>query len=95
VGRKSYPSRNSAFNSSAFLLSVGEEHDPMRMNGAIRKLNDWYVGDGWIKDGEDFHFDYYGSFVMHPMLVEVLEVLTRFKVDAGHHFKAALAHASR
>jgi len=63
----------------AFLLSVGEEHDPMRMNGAIRKLNDWYVGDGWIKDGEAFHFDYYGSFVMHPMLVEVLEVLTRFK----------------
>lgn len=63
----------------AFLLSVGEEHDPLRMNGAIRKLNDWYVGDGWIKDGESFHFDYYGSFVMHPMLVEVLEVLARFK----------------
>lgn len=61
----------------AWLLSVGEEHDPMRMNVAIRKINEWYVGDGWIKDGESFHFDYYNSFVMYPMLVEVLEVLAK------------------
>jgi hypothetical protein len=61
----------------AFLLSIGEEYDPMRMNVAIRKINEWYVGDGWIKDGEAFHFDYYNSFVMYPMLVEILEVLAR------------------
>jgi len=63
----------------AWLLSVGEESDPMRMNVAIRKINEWYVGDGWIKDGEAFHFDYYNSFVMYPMLVEILEVLVKFK----------------
>lgn len=63
----------------AWLLSIGEEHDPMRLNGAVRKINEWYVGDGWIKDGESFHFDYYGAFVMHPMMVEILEVLARFK----------------
>lgn len=59
----------------AFLLSIGEEYDPMRMNGAIRKINEWYVGDGWIKDGQDFHFDYYCSYVMWPMLLEALDVL--------------------
>ncbi|MFC5462808.1 DUF2264 domain-containing protein [Massilia niabensis] len=63
----------------AWLMSVGEEYDPMRLNVAIRKINEWYIGDGWIKDGESFHFDYYNSFVMYPMLVEVLEVLTRHK----------------
>ncbi|MCE4553935.1 DUF2264 domain-containing protein [Roseateles cellulosilyticus] len=63
----------------AWLLSIGEEHDPMRMNGAIRKINEWYVGDGWIRDGQDFHFDYYGSYVMHPMLLEILEVLAARK----------------
>jgi len=63
----------------AFLLSVGEEADPMRTNVAIRKVNEWYVGDGWIKDGETFHFDYYNSYVMYPMLVEILEVLERHK----------------
>jgi len=59
----------------AWLMSIGEEFDPMRMNVAIRKINEWYVGDGWIKDGEAFHFDYYNAFVMHPMLVEILDVL--------------------
>ena len=63
----------------AWLMSIGEEYDPMRMNVAIRKINEWYVGDGWIKDGETFHFDYYNSYVMYPMLVEILEVLEKFK----------------
>jgi hypothetical protein len=63
----------------AWLLSIGEESDPMRMNGAIRKINEWYVGDGWIKDGQDFHFDYYCSYVMYPMLLEILEVLVARK----------------
>lgn len=63
----------------AWLMSIGEAHDPMRMNVAIRKVNEWYVGDGWIKDGETFHFDYYGSYVMHPMLCEILEVLEKHK----------------
>ncbi|MEO6276213.1 DUF2264 domain-containing protein [Roseateles sp.] len=63
----------------AWLLSIDEEHDPMRMNGAIRKINEWYIGDGWIKDGQDFHFDYYASYVMYPMLIEILEVLVARK----------------
>jgi hypothetical protein len=63
----------------AWLLSIGEESDPMRINSAIRKINEWYVGDGWIKDGDAFHFDYYCSYVMYPMLVEILEVLVKFK----------------
>jgi len=63
----------------AFLLSIGEEYDPMRMNTAIRKINEWYVGDGWIKDGDDFHFDYYGAYVMHPMMLAVLDKLVKHK----------------
>jgi hypothetical protein len=63
----------------AFLLSIGEEADPMRLNTAVRKIDEWYVGDGWIRDGSEFHFDYYGSFVMHPMMIQVLEVMERCK----------------
>jgi hypothetical protein len=59
----------------AFLLSIGEEWDPVRIDLAVRKINEWYVGDGWYSDGPRFHFDHYGSFVIHPMLVEILEVL--------------------
>ena len=59
----------------AFLLSIGEEWDPVRIDLAVRKINEWYVGDGWYADGTHFHFDYYGSYVIHPFLVEILEVL--------------------
>jgi hypothetical protein len=59
----------------AFLLSIGEEWDPVRIDLAIRKMLEWYVGDGWYADGPHFHFDYYGSYVIHPMMVEILEVL--------------------
>jgi hypothetical protein len=64
----------------AFLLSIGEEHDPMRLDLAIRKINEWYAGDGWIKDGERFHMDYYNSFVIHPLFVEILEICVAKKL---------------
>ena len=35
----------------------------------------WYVGDGIYGDGPEFHWDYYDSFVIHPMLTEILDVV--------------------
>ena len=65
----------------AFLLSIGEQFDPMRIGLTIDKMGEWYVGDGWYSDGPQFHFDYYNSFVLHPMLVEVLDVLVKTGTD--------------
>jgi hypothetical protein len=58
-----------------FLLSVNAQHDMYRIHSAIRKIEEWYVGDGWYSDGERFAFDYYNSYVIQPMYVQVLEVL--------------------
>ncbi|MET1754177.1 DUF2264 domain-containing protein [Novosphingobium sp. RD2P27] len=63
----------------AFLFSIGEEWDPMRVDMSIRKFIEWYVGDGWYGDGATFHFDYYNSYVIHPMLVQILEVMAAGK----------------
>jgi hypothetical protein len=63
----------------AFLLSIGEDWDPMRVDLTIKKMEEWYIGDGWVADGVKFHFDYYNSYVIYPMLLEILEVLVRFK----------------
>lgn len=73
----------------AFLLSIGEDWDPVRIDLAVRKINEWYVGDGWYSDGPHFHFDHYGSYVIHPMLVEILEVL----VATGAKFNSLDAKA--
>jgi len=58
----------------SFLLSIGEPIDVPRMDTAVETIEKWYIGDGWYKDGEKFHFDHYNGFVIHPMLVEVLRV---------------------
>lgn len=64
----------------SFLLSVDEQYDSYRIHSAIRKINEWYIGDGWYSDGEHFAFDYYNSYVIQPMYVQVLETLVAKKV---------------
>ena len=59
-----------------FLKKAGTQTDYYRITSALRKVDEWYVGDGWYSDGEDFAFDYYNSFVLHPMYVECLDVMT-------------------
>ncbi len=79
----------------AFLLSVGEKYDPLRLNTGVRKMREWYVGDGWIKDGDTFHFDYYSSFVIYPMLVTVLETMVKYKAGYWNATPAELLAQAR
>ncbi|GHT40181.1 hypothetical protein FACS189437_05430 [Bacteroidia bacterium] len=63
-----------------FLMQADAPYDMYRIHSAIRKIEDWYVGDGWYSDGEHFAFDYYNSYVIQPMYVQVLQVLTDRKI---------------
>jgi hypothetical protein len=58
----------------AALASLGAPWDRMRVDYALRQHDQWYKGDGLYGDGPVFHFDYYNSFVIHPMLIDVLAV---------------------
>ena len=54
--------------------------DPMRIDYAIHKHQDWYLGDGWYGDGPRFNLNYYNSFVIQPMFIDVLrEVASEYK----------------
>ena len=57
----------------AFLHMAGEDdwHN-MRIDYALEKHMNYYFGDARYGDGPRFHLDYYNSFVIHPMLVDVL-----------------------
>jgi len=55
-----------------FLQKIGEEYDAMRIDYALQMHKLWYKGDGAYGDGPSFHFDYYNSFVIQPMLVDIL-----------------------
>jgi hypothetical protein len=58
----------------AFLCQYGYEWDQMRIDYALRQLEQWYVGDGMYKDGESFAFDYYNSYVIHPYLATIVAI---------------------
>lgn len=59
----------------AALLRFDGSCDTSRIEHALRQHFIWYKGDGVYGDGADFHFDYYNSFVIQPMLIEVLQVM--------------------
>ncbi len=60
----------------AFLLSIGEEHDRHRLRHGIESFDlEFYMGDGIYGDGELFCMDYYNSYVIHPMLIDILQSL--------------------
>jgi len=56
----------------AGLKSLGAGWDRTRVEYALRQHEQWYKGDGAYGDGPEFHWDYYNSFVIHPMLIDVL-----------------------
>jgi hypothetical protein len=58
----------------AALKTLDATWDRMRVDYALRQHEQWYKGDGLYGDGPSFHWDYYNSFVIHPMLLDVLEV---------------------
>ncbi len=56
----------------AGLFALGAPWDRTRVDYALRQHAQWYKGDGLYGDGPAFHWDYYNSFVIHPMLLDVL-----------------------
>jgi hypothetical protein len=58
----------------AGLATLGARWDRVRVDYALRQHEQWYKGDGTYGDGPEFHWDYYNSFVIHPMLLDVLDV---------------------
>jgi hypothetical protein len=65
------------------LLTFGQPTSEDRLEGYVRDMLGWYCGDGIYGDGEFFHFDYYNSFVIHSMLVDVLTTLSRHDARFG------------
>jgi hypothetical protein len=59
----------------AFFCKVGVSWDRMRVDYALKQHEQWYLGDGVYGDGPEFHWDYYNSLVIHPMLLDLLEVV--------------------
>ena len=79
----------------AALLRFDRDHDPMRIDYAVREHQSWYKGDGVYGDGPDFHFDYYNSYVIHPMLVDIVRTVSEITGDYKDIAPVIMKRASR
>lgn len=79
----------------AALLKFDAGADMMRLDYPLNKHKEWYLGDGMYGDGPNFHWDYYNSFVIQPMILDILKVI----IEKNKHFKrdydVALKRAKR
>ncbi|WP_414663022.1 DUF2264 domain-containing protein [Horticoccus sp. 23ND18S-11] len=78
-----------------FLQGAGAKRDDARLFEGIRKHRDWYVGDGMYGDGPEFHWDYYNSFVIQPMLVEALDAVADEAAEWKEFRRKALERLTR
>ena len=79
----------------AALLEFGEPTLESRLEDCVRKMLGWYLGDGAYGDGKWFHFDYYNSYVIQPMLLDVLAVLEKHDAKFSAARKIVLQRARR
>ncbi len=79
----------------AGLHALGEPCDLMRVLMPLRSFQHWYLGDGVYGDGPAFHWDYYNSFVIHPMAVDLVCHLDDLHPEIGRMRDPVVRRASR
>ncbi len=84
----------SAINEAALWRLAGEGDLPP-IAYALQRHQQWYLGDGTYGDGAEYHWDYYNSYVIQPMLLEVLSVCVEKKNPLGEAYPKVLARARR
>jgi hypothetical protein len=67
----------------------------MRVDFAIKKHLEWYKGDGIYGDGPNFHWDYYNSFVIQPMLLDIIKILLEHGYEKEETYNLVLTRAKR
>ncbi len=71
----------------AFLYQATGNCNFATIDYALNKFELWYKGDSWYGDGEIFHFDYYNSLVIHPMMYDVLATVQNVSPQYAELFK--------
>lgn len=79
----------------AALLKFDGKADLVRIDYALKKHMEWYLGDGMYGDGPEFHWDYYNSFVIQPMMLDILETLNEAGIDKKEDYEIVLKRARR
>ncbi|MDR3147121.1 MAG: DUF2264 domain-containing protein [Treponema sp.] len=83
-----------AMNEAA-IYKLGGPWDPMRVDYGIRNFEAWYKGDGVYSDGVEYCWNYYNSYVIQPMLVDVLSIFAPIEPDWAQYVSGVQKRATR
>jgi hypothetical protein len=93
------PARNNWLLFSAMvetaLWKFTGEYEPAPIETGVNAHLEWYVGDGTYGDGPSYHWDYYNSFVIQPMLLDIARLCAEKKHPLGSHHPLLLERARR
>jgi hypothetical protein len=71
----------------AFLLEYDKNYNRKRLYYGVKKfMNSYYIGDGMYGDGSTLSIDHYNSFVIHPMLVDIFNVMRKHGLKNADQF---------
>lgn len=79
----------------AGLYILGEPYDLVRVLYALRTFQGWYKGDGVYGAGAMLHCDYYNSFVIQPMYVDLVKLFADKSPEIEAMGGTVIAHAAR
>lgn len=71
------------------------DYDKARFDHGIQKHLEWYVGDGTYGDGNRYRWDYYNSYCIQPMLLEVLAIAKEKGDPLGQNYDKAVKRMQR
>jgi len=68
IGKKTYDVNWTLFNVfiNLFLRELGQDYSPEELDRYLDRMDYWYSGDGWYRDGVHDCYDYYNSWVIQP-----------------------------
>lgn len=85
----------SAMVEAGIYVLGGRDYDLLRVKYALRQHMQWYKGDGFYGDGAVFHADYYNSFVIIPMLVDICSVFSDIDGEISELYEIVVKRAAR
>ena len=74
---------------------LGEQAEFKAVEYAIQRHQEWYVGDGTYGDGPNYHWDYYNSFVILPMLVDCCDYFKEKNTRCSEYLNVTQEHLRR
>ena len=71
IGKKSYDVNWVLFNLfiNLFLRELGCDHSAAEIDRYLDRMDYWYSGNGWYRDGVHDNYDYYNSWTIQPYLL--------------------------